>query len=227
METSGKKKLSPRPRKKATGEYRHGDLRNAVLNAAALLVAQRAGPEFSLREIAERVGVKHTAIYRHFASKEGLISALATRAFERLAERFQVARTACGDDGRAYLEALADAYFVTVQEEPGAYRVMFSRVTQEDAERQQASQACFHALVEGFARAQKLGIVRSDRPAVALAAANWSAMHGLAMLMLDQRLDNADMFGSPTILNETMRLILREGWSAKVTSTQKAKKKIS
>ena len=218
METSGMgtpgKKKSARPRKKRVGDYRHGDLHNALLNAAAILVAQRAGPEFTLREIAERVGVQHTAIYRHFASKEALISALAARAFKGLAERFEQARLACGEDARRYLEELADAYFVTVQAEPGAYRVMFARMTYEDAEREQASKSCFAALVEAFTRCQVLGIVRRDQAAISIAAANWSAMHGLAMLMLDQRLNDQQMFGSHTDLHQTMRLILREGWLA-------------
>ncbi len=204
--------------KKRAGEYRHGDLRNAVLNAAAILVAQRAGPEFSLREIAERVGVQHTAIYRHFDSKEALISALATRAFKRLAERFEQARSACGEDARQYLEELADAYFVTVRDEPGAYRVMFAQRTFEDEEREQASKSCFAALVEAFARCQSLGIVRRDQAALLIAAANWSAMHGLAMLMLDQRLSDSGMFGSQTDLHKTMRLVLREGWLADKSS---------
>ncbi len=196
------KPLPKRPQKKRAGEYRHGDLRNAVLDAAALLVAQRGGPDFTLREIAERVGVQHTAIYRHFPAKEAIISAMATRAFVRLAERFASAREACGDDARRYLEALADAYFVTVAEEPGAYRVMFANIDLEDAERQASSRRCFEALVEGFARCQALGIVRNDQPAIAIAAANWSAMHGLAMLMIDQRLNDQQMFGSQTALHE-------------------------
>ncbi len=62
-----------------------------MLDAAAQLVEKRGGPEFSFREIAERVGVKHTAIYRHFASKEAIVSALATRAFNQLFARFQQA----------------------------------------------------------------------------------------------------------------------------------------
>jgi AcrR family transcriptional regulator len=226
METSGKKKKSlARPRKKAVGEYRHGDLRNAVLDAAAILVAQRAGPDFSLREIAERVGVQHTAIYRHFVSKEAILSALAARAFERLSARFEIARQACLEDAHAYLDALADAYFDTVRQEPGAYRVMFMRKMRSEPERDSASGCCFQALVEGFARCQALGIVRNDQSAVAVATVNWAAMHGLALLILDQRLEDPEKFGEQSFLHAAMRQILREGWLAEPGNSGSRSKK--
>ncbi len=212
METSKKKTILPKPRKKASGDYRHGDLHAAVLDAAAQFVAQRGGPEFTLREIAQRVGVQHTAIYRHFASKEAIVAALATRAFNQLLGRFQQAERACGQDVRAYLESLADEYFVTVRDDPGAYRVMFARTEFEDPERNRASQQCFEALVGAFARGQCSGLVRDDLPPVALAATNWAAMHGLALLQLDQRLEDEPKFGSQSMLHQTLRSVLREGW---------------
>ena len=62
---------------KRDGPYHHGDLRNALIDAAAAIVEVRGLEELSLRGAARRAGVSQTAPYRHFADKEALIAAVA------------------------------------------------------------------------------------------------------------------------------------------------------
>lgn len=200
------------PKRKPAGEYRHGDLRNALLDAAAGLVAARGGPDFSLREIAGHVGVRHAAAYRHFASKEAILSALAARAFQRMAQRFQRVLDRSGSDAAGRIEGLAEAYFSTVRDEPGAYRLMFTNWREPDPERDAAARACFDALVRSIADGQRVGMVRNDLPAIAIAASNWSALHGLSMLLLDERLDEDGPAGGTKALLAAVRKVQREGW---------------
>lgn len=203
------------PRIKGEGEYRHGDLRNALLDAAAELVSARGGPDFSLREIAARVGVRHAAAYRHFASKEAILSALAARAFERMAARFAAVEKRHGKDADARIEALGDAYLSMVRDEPGAYRVMFANVSEPDPACEAAARQCFDALLRAIADGQAAGVVRRDLPAIAIAAANWSALHGLAMLEIDKRLVEGGPAGGSKALAAALRKVQREGWLAK------------
>jgi AcrR family transcriptional regulator len=56
--------------------YHHGDLRNALLQAALELVRQKRSTHFSLRDLAERVGVTQPAIYRHFTDLDDVLSTL-------------------------------------------------------------------------------------------------------------------------------------------------------
>lgn len=203
------------PQKKAAGDYRHGDLRNALLDAAAELVASRGSPDFSLREIAARVGVRHAAAYRHFASKDAIVSALAARAFERMAKQFKAVEDRVASDVLARIEGLADAYMSMVRDEPGAYRVMFANLPLSDAVRDEAARKCFDALLAAIAEGQRVGRVRGDLPAIAIAASNWAALHGLAMLLLDNRLEDGGSAGGSKALLSALRLVLREGWSAK------------
>jgi AcrR family transcriptional regulator len=73
--------------------YRHGNLREAALKAAARLVAMGGHEALSLREVAEAVGVAHRSLYNHFAHREALLDAVATDAYLRLAARLVKAET--------------------------------------------------------------------------------------------------------------------------------------
>lgn len=69
----------PRP----VGVHYGGDLRAALLEAAAVAVAE-VGPERpSLREVARRIGVSHAAPAHHFGDKTGLFTALAAQGLDR------------------------------------------------------------------------------------------------------------------------------------------------
>ena len=59
----------------AAVRYHHGDLRRALV-AAALELLER-GEELSLRAVARRAGVSHTAPYHHFRDRRGLVAAVA------------------------------------------------------------------------------------------------------------------------------------------------------
>lgn len=199
-------------RVKAEGDYRHGDLRNALLDAAGALVAERGAPAFSLREIASSLGVRHAAVYRHFASREALLSAVAARAFERMASKFEAVASRCSDDPSAHIEGLADAYLSMVRDEAGAYRLMFASPSAPDAARETAGRKCFELLHAAIAAGQRAGVVRGDLPAIAIAASNWAALHGLSMLLLDHRLDEDGPVGGSRALAAALRTIQREGW---------------
>jgi AcrR family transcriptional regulator len=66
--------------------YHHGDLRNALLEAALELVRERRSRHFSLRDVTERLGVTQSAIYRHFTDLDDLLSTLCHDGFDAFAE---------------------------------------------------------------------------------------------------------------------------------------------
>jgi AcrR family transcriptional regulator len=69
----------PRPGNK---RYHHGDLRAALIETAAELIAERGMRGFSLAEASRRLGVAVSAPYAHFADRDDLLAAVAVRAFE-------------------------------------------------------------------------------------------------------------------------------------------------
>ena len=56
--------------------YHHGDLRNALIVAAAELIERDGTLDFSMAEAAASAGVSAAAPYRHFADKEELLRAV-------------------------------------------------------------------------------------------------------------------------------------------------------
>jgi AcrR family transcriptional regulator len=62
-----------------TRPYHHGALREALLDEGQLVLAQQGPEAISLRELARRAGVSHSAPERHFANRQALLEALAIR----------------------------------------------------------------------------------------------------------------------------------------------------
>lgn len=111
--------------------YRHGDLRNALLEAGLGLIKQVGAEAFSLREVARAVGVSANATYRHFEDKGALLTAIAVSGFERLSSEMQEAMLAARPKGAvksravARFNAAARAYVDLAQEHPQLYGLMF------------------------------------------------------------------------------------------------------
>src|SRR5262245_42944303 len=83
--------------------YHHGDLRAAILDEAARLVAERGADRVSLRELAREAGVSHAAPAHHFTDRRGLFTALAAQGFELLAAALTDARPRFIDAALAYV----------------------------------------------------------------------------------------------------------------------------
>ncbi|MBD2463734.1 TetR/AcrR family transcriptional regulator [Oscillatoria sp. FACHB-1407] len=170
--------------------YHHGDLRQALITGAIALITEEDVSNLSLREVARRVGVSHTAPYRHFQDKEALLAAVAEEGFMGLTEAMQRGIQQAPDDPLKRLEATGVAYVQFAIAHSSHYRVMFGRYTGEESlhpERAQAGGQAFQVLLDVIVAAQKAGAVRPDDE-MQLAWVAWSTVHGLAMLLLDGRL---------------------------------------
>jgi AcrR family transcriptional regulator len=105
--------------------YHHGNLREALIEATANLIAESGPHAFTLAEAARRAGVSSAAPYRHFRDREALLEAVAAEGFEAFASRLDAAF----DKGRptpltAFLRA-GQAYLDFARERPGHYVAMF------------------------------------------------------------------------------------------------------
>src|SRR5689334_1657694 len=101
----------PKPRKPAAEHaYHHGDLRNALIQAGLKILAKEGAQALTLREVARRANVSHAAPYRHFASKEALLAAIAEEGFNEFAARLQVVAQNNTSDPRAQLYEATRAY---------------------------------------------------------------------------------------------------------------------
>lgn len=164
--------------------YHHGDLRQAVLAAAAEVIAREGVEQLSLRSVAQEIGVSHTAPRHHFGSREGVFTALAVEGYTLLDRALAVAGdTSFAEVGAAYVQ-----FSVT---HPGHFAVMHrpDLIEAGDPDLVRAQQRTFARLTIG---AGKHSLVSAEDQAVAAIAA-WSLVHGLAVLTLSGALDQAGL----------------------------------
>lgn len=171
-------------RKPGAKPYHHGDLRRAILETAAAMVREQKTWQFTLREVARRAGVSHTAPYNHFADKGELLGELAMGGFDALRVALTEARPKKAESFRDEYLAVARAYVRFGVANPGLYRLMFSRDVGYDVHMSERSVAAFGVMLELLARGQATGAIRKERLR-AQAAACWAAVHGITTLSIE------------------------------------------
>jgi AcrR family transcriptional regulator len=104
--------------------YHHGDLKAALIDGAVELLVERGVRRFSLAELSRRLGVTVAAPYRHFASRDDLLAAVAVRALHAFGEAL-VAESSETDPPEQRLAAMAGAYVRFAAEQPALFGVVF------------------------------------------------------------------------------------------------------
>ncbi|MGB0799850.1 MAG: TetR/AcrR family transcriptional regulator [Planktomarina sp.] len=105
--------------------YHHGNLRQALVDAALLLVEERGPTGFTLSEAAKRAGVTPAAVYRHFEGREQLIAECALQGYQIFAEAMEAAYAGPHPNALAAFEATGRAYLQYAKRHPGHYVAMF------------------------------------------------------------------------------------------------------
>lgn len=189
---------APRVRRKSG--YHHGNLRQAAMAAAEKLVLRHGPNGFALSDAAKLTGVVPSALYRHFASKEDLLAAIATDGFRMLREQLQSAGQSAPIDPRAAVEHFGAVYLAFALEHPARFKTMFFANIDKKRHPELLDLACstFYDLV---AVCQAL-----SRQPLVLASSLWAASHGFAVLAVDGELANAGLQADPAL---TLRFALR------------------
>jgi len=166
--------------------YHHGNLRQALIDAALELIEERGVSALTLREVARQVGVTHAAPQRHFADRAALVAAVAEQGFRGLAAHVAAVRGSARTPAQR-LRALGVAYVEYALAHPAHLRVMFSPEVADKSRHPElaaAAQAVHAALVDRIADGQRDGSVAQGDPDK-LSFAAWSMVHGCAVLLID------------------------------------------
>jgi AcrR family transcriptional regulator len=124
MRRAGRARTTASSKPARRTSYHHGDLRKALLEAALELVKESRSTHFSLRDLAERVGVSQPAIYRHFTHLDDLLSTLCRNGFDAFDE-IERQMTTESSDRWARLRGLIRAYTHFATNNPAYFRIMF------------------------------------------------------------------------------------------------------
>ncbi|MGW4245626.1 TetR/AcrR family transcriptional regulator [Nocardia sp. NPDC004722] len=161
--------------------YHHGSLRAALIDAGIALAAEGGPDRVVLREVARAAGVSHSAAYRHFADREALLAEVSRHARGELAAEMRD-RLARIEDPRGRLHAVGTAYIDFALARTGLFRTAFGNpaATAPSDPADDPHRILGQVLDETLAA----GLMDPElRPGADIAA--WSAVHGLAALLLD------------------------------------------
>ncbi len=162
--------------------YHHGDLPATLLQAAGKILEKEGVEALTVRALTRRAGVSHTAPYRHFPDRESLLAALAAEGYAMLGSAQREAAAAHG------LRGMGEAYVRFALEHPQRFRLMFGgqlRIARHPALREIASKT-----FEGLAGALAARVPGAQGARDASLAA-WALVHGLAQLLLEDRIASA------------------------------------
>jgi AcrR family transcriptional regulator len=181
-----------------TRAYHHGDLRNSLRDAARAILEEEGLAGLSLRAVARRAGVSHAAPYRHYSNHEALLVELAIEGFAELRAEITTAAYGPGlEDDR--ISDIGAAYMRFVARRPALARLMFGP--------QLPNRDSFPDLgAAADSVGTEIGAALND---TALGLAVWAAVHGLAMLILENVIDLGQRRSGLGVLPSRAEIVLR------------------
>ncbi len=182
--------------------YHHGNLKQALTDAALRLVQEKGPKGFTLREVARRAGVSAAAPYRHFADKSQLLAAAAAQGFVQLHETLNNTASTTTDLSEQVL-AMGRAYVRWAITHPDYYQVMFGSELDKtkSPEVLAAGVRAFDDLLDTIARCQEAHLLPAGDPR-AIAGPIWSLLHGVSMLTIGSDLSQVGIREEPEALIE-------------------------
>jgi AcrR family transcriptional regulator len=168
--------------------YHHGNLREALLEAAIRLIAEVGPTAFTLREVARRAGVSHNAPYRHFRDRDDLMAAVAAEGFRELMQAM-VEAAGQRSDALDRLKQAGLGYVTFALRRPEHFTVMFDAPMskRKHPDSAAAAEQAFGTLMSFVKGCQDAGRLPSgDLRQMALLA--WTMVHGIAKLAITGRL---------------------------------------
>ena len=180
-----------------------------AVQALVELAASTAPDQISTAAIAERMGVSHGALFRHFPSRDALWAETVAWAIHSLEQGFAEACPSEGDP-LAAIEALLECHVRFHQSRPGLLRMFFAELqrpeTSQARERGKQFMAQFRDRLTGLiSTAQRQGQLDPALPPQELACLLLSAIQGLLM----QSLMHNELEQLPEQTRSSLRLILQ------------------
>ncbi|WP_298969677.1 TetR/AcrR family transcriptional regulator [uncultured Roseobacter sp.] len=191
--------------------YHHGNLRQALIDAALELIEARGPMGFTLSEAAKQAGVTPAAVYRHFEGREDLIAEAALQGYEIFADLMEYAYEKGQPSALAAFSATGRAYLAFARKYPGHYIAMFesgisiNRTPELAAVANRAS-----GVLEKAATGLSQHIPEDKRPPASMFSAHiWALSHGVVELFARNSPGRASPFPPDDLLETGIGIYLR------------------
>lgn len=171
--------------------YHHKDLKRAIIDTGIEIILADGIAELSIRNVAQRIGVSHTALYRHYKNKEDLLVSIAVRGFHELMKKAETAIVKHAGDPLEQLTELGRTYIRFAVDNSIYYRIMFGDIIMNKTGHKELADlygAGFRNLVEiikGLPGSKR----KKDEEMEITALSAWSLLHGYSCFVIDNEKD--------------------------------------
>jgi AcrR family transcriptional regulator len=164
--------------------YHHGNLREALVQAALDLIAEKGPTGFTFAEAARSAGVSPAAPYRHFRDRDELLSDIAMRGFDMFATALEKAWDGGRPDVQDAFERVGRAYLAFARAEPSYYSAMFeSGLSLSDIPELREAADRGYAVLRKAAEDLVATLPAKGRPPASMVSFHvWALSHGIASL---------------------------------------------
>lgn len=191
--------------------YHHGNLRQALVEAALELIREKGPTGFTLSEAAKQAGVTPAAVYRHFEGREDLIAEAARQGYEIFADVMQYAFDKGQPSALAAFEATGRAYLAFARKYPGHYIAMFESGISVNRTPELASVSMrARGVLEQAAEDLNQHIPIDKRPPASMFSAHiWAMSHGVVELFARNSPGTHSPFPPEDLLESAIGIYLR------------------
>lgn len=191
--------------------YHHGNLKEALVQAALILITEKGPTGFTLSEAAKRAGVTPAAVYRHFAGREDLIAEAARQGYVIFADLMQHAYESGQPSALKAFEATGRAYLAFARRYPGHYISMFeSDISVNRTPELAAISQKARGVLETAAHELCEHIPEDRRPPASMFSAHiWAMSHGVVELFARNSPGIQSPFDPEDLLESAIGVYLR------------------
>lgn len=168
--------------KRSAGQ-KHGDLRTELLREGLILLDSQGIESVTIRAVARKVGVAHSAPANHFPSRRAMLTAIAAKIFADLADLTVEAATHSANEPEQAIHTFAETWFQFAFDTPNRYQLLWRRqlIDHDDPGLAREMNRVYSTLLSLLPQDQVKCRVDTETNAIAI----WSMIHGYISMRLD------------------------------------------